>query len=1016
MTRNPMPKGCASVLVFAMLAAQLQISGAWSTLQQNPAFSRVIGLDQAEAQSLPPTFSLNSTDEVRNFANANGANIPTAFENMGHVRLDPPTLFKLCSLAGYSGVTSWNCTYPGENRCNFTSCGNNTLHGWNGSSWVAGGACGGSWVAQVTCHTPFVACNDGKDNDGDGKIDLQDPGCTSATDTDETDPVAQCQDGIDNDGDGATDFPQDFSCSSATDNDETNPKAACQDGTDNDGDGLVDFPQDPGCVSKQDNDEFNAPTPQCRNGIDDDSDGRIDFPADPGCSNQDDTTEGGDPACADRVDNDSDGLVDFPQDPGCASLADTDEFNAPLPACRDGQDNDFDGRVDMQDPGCSHPDDTNEGDDPACADRQDNDGDGLIDFPFDPGCVSLTDTDEFNQAQTVDLSIQKTGQPSITRGQTLFYTLTVGNAGTVQATNVVVTDQIPSGLTYNDSLSYGPCSQQGNAVVCSLGTLVANQFGSFLIAFDVPTIQNCSVVNVVNTATITGTQQDSNQSNNTASTQASPTRIDCPVVQAQCQDGIDNDFDGTIDFPQDPGCSSPTDTDEFNQPQTQCSDGIDNDDDGRVDTLDPGCSGPQDTNEGDEAACQDRRDNDNDGLVDWPQDPGCVGPTDSDEYNAPLTQCSDGIDNDGDWRVDMLDPGCSSPTDTNESDDPACADRIDNDNDGRVDFPLDPGCASPTDTDESDPFVAQCSDGRDNDFDGKVDMLDPGCSNPQDNNEGDDPTTQYGCIEILKETFDPSGDRLPVAAQFTFILDATRVTYNDARGRARYDQVSVGQHTVAEIIPSGWAQFLVTPQNGVVNVTAGSDCAAVVFKNKQVFVSNAQCSDGFDNDGDGLKDYPQDHGCTSATDDDEYDSTFRPQCQDGVDNDGDGKIDFPEDQGCASFDDNNEQNQVNQLQQPTPTPVQNPVVAPAADTACSDGVDNDNDGKADFPQDQGCTSAQDNDEFNFRAPRCSDGIDNDNDGLKDFPQDPGCTTPYDDNEHNNRMVIDRWREFWNWNW
>ena len=34
---------------------------------------------------------------------------------------------------------------------------------------------------------PPVACADGIDNDGDGKIDLADPGCSSATDTDETD-------------------------------------------------------------------------------------------------------------------------------------------------------------------------------------------------------------------------------------------------------------------------------------------------------------------------------------------------------------------------------------------------------------------------------------------------------------------------------------------------------------------------------------------------------------------------------------------------------------------------------------------------------------------------------------------------------------------------------------------------------------------------------------------------------------------------------------------------------------
>ena len=36
---------------------------------------------------------------------------------------------------------------------------------------------------------PSPACSDGQDNDGDGKVDAADPGCSSPTDTDETDPV-----------------------------------------------------------------------------------------------------------------------------------------------------------------------------------------------------------------------------------------------------------------------------------------------------------------------------------------------------------------------------------------------------------------------------------------------------------------------------------------------------------------------------------------------------------------------------------------------------------------------------------------------------------------------------------------------------------------------------------------------------------------------------------------------------------------------------------------------------------
>ncbi len=39
-----------------------------------------------------------------------------------------------------------------------------------------------------------------------------------------------------------------------------------------------------------------------------------------------------------------------------------------------------------------------------------------------------------------------------------------------------------------------------------------------------------------------------------------------PPSKAQCEDGLDNDDDGLIDFPQDPGCLSATDDDEFNPP------------------------------------------------------------------------------------------------------------------------------------------------------------------------------------------------------------------------------------------------------------------------------------------------------------------------------------------------------------------------------------------------------------------------------------------------------------------
>jgi hypothetical protein len=133
--------------------------------------------------------------------------------------------------------------------------------------------------------------------------------------------------------------------------------------------------------------------------------------------------------------------------------------------------------------------------------------------------------------------------------------------------------------------------------------------------------------------------------------------------------------------------------------------------------------------------------------------------------------------------------------------------------------------------------------------------------------------------------------------------------------------------------------------------------------------------------------------------------TEHPQCSDGVDNDGDGKIDWqplPDtgDPGCSTPLDDDESDD--------PTPPPPPPPAPQ----CSDGIDNDGDGLIDFGgtnSDGGCTSAEDNDETDpphnpgggGTTPQCSDGIDNDSDGLKDFGgtnSDPGCESASDNDE------------------
>jgi uncharacterized repeat protein (TIGR01451 family) len=59
------------------------------------------------------------------------------------------------------------------------------------------------------------------------------------------------------------------------------------------------------------------------------------------------------------------------------------------------------------------------------------------------------DTFEFCELQEADLAIVKTAdETEVAPGDTLVYTLTVSNAGPADATNVVVTDPLPAGVTY----------------------------------------------------------------------------------------------------------------------------------------------------------------------------------------------------------------------------------------------------------------------------------------------------------------------------------------------------------------------------------------------------------------------------------------------------------------------------------------------------------------------------------------------------------------------------------------
>ena len=111
-------------------------------------------------------------------------------------------------------------------------------------------------------------CGDGCDNDNDGLIDLDDPGCDNVQDSNETN-VPQCSDGIDNNNDGRIDYPNDPGCPNPMINIEETPDPLpdCADTIDNDSDTLADYSAtsdgDDGCHSAADVDE----RPYCEHAV-----------------------------------------------------------------------------------------------------------------------------------------------------------------------------------------------------------------------------------------------------------------------------------------------------------------------------------------------------------------------------------------------------------------------------------------------------------------------------------------------------------------------------------------------------------------------------------------------------------------------------------------------------------------------------------------------------------------------------------------------------------------------------
>jgi large repetitive protein len=289
--------------------------------------------------------------------------------------------------------------------------------------------------------------------------------------------------------------------------------------------------------------------------------------------------------CSDGLDNNNDGLIDYPADPGCTSLKDPLE-NTVCPGAT-----------------C-----------PACFDTIDNDSDGLIDYPADPACRSASGASELCSTSEPVPLITSTVTLGTTAGAANDYDPTC-NSTTGLAPDVFYRLDVPTMATLKldvagfdtvTTILNSTCG--GTPIRCSdpqSVTLTNVAAGTYYVG-----IEGYATTSGAFTMTTTGTVAPDQSCEGAlfqsgAFTCTAGFACNGPLgarrcTVAQCNDGTDNNGDGKIDYPADPGCTSTGDNSEDTvcpgPTCPECADGIDNDGDTRIDyPADPSCtaaSGP----------------------------------------------------------------------------------------------------------------------------------------------------------------------------------------------------------------------------------------------------------------------------------------------------------------------------------------------------------------------------------------------------------------------------------------
>ncbi|MBI4739444.1 PKD domain-containing protein [Candidatus Woesearchaeota archaeon] len=509
--------------------------------------------------------------------------------------------------------------------------------------------------------------------------------------------AAQCQDKTDNDGDGLVDLA-DPGCSRPLDNDESDGTSQCQDGKDNDGDGLIDFPVDSGCSSKQDNDEYNAPDVPISN-IERNIENIECFSK---------VVEGKTQACTVKVVSDGSPVsganvylfsLSGQYFGNCITSAVTGDCVVAYPAGSVGTytvyaiaslfgdvlDEDKNPQFTYAVVKNAVKKTLNINDLAVYADEDFS----VEDYDFfrqETMYVKFSVTDNFGVPYDAAVAGVSLISPSGVRadfvsakqseGGTYYYKLQIPTTHDFLGDSQVFTfafrfddgtgDQRVAMVKIRNNppmILSGVGEQFERQAFSAPITISLTPYESdvedsgdglrwFVSGID-PTIFEASVdaddrlaITPVGEPVgdgadmITLTLMDLEGDSDSVDVRVRVKVIGTPAVPA-CHDYFDNDFDGYIDI-DDPGCAARDDNDEFNavvQPQ-----------------------------------CNDRLDNDHDGKIDYPADAGCIGITDDSEADDKADdvrpQCSDGIDNDGDRKVDLSDPDCVAPEDNREGPNP----------------------------------------------------------------------------------------------------------------------------------------------------------------------------------------------------------------------------------------------------------------------------------------------------------------------------------------------------------